>query len=422
MSGLPPALAELEERPRWVEARRRALRALLRRVRTGTIVVAEGDHETTYGEGAPRVRVSVHDTRAYAAVLAKGSVGLGASYAAGWWDCDDLTGLVRILERATRPIARRTDALARRLEAARRVGDLLGPATRRRDPATDRDHVRAHYDLSNEFFELMLDETMMYSCAYFSSPEVSLADASRAKLDRLCRKIALGPQDHVVEIGTGWGGFALHAATHYGARVTTTTISDAQYEYASRRVAEAGLADRVTVLNEDYRELDGTFDKLVSIEMIEAIGWRQLDTFFATCARLIAPDGVMGLQAIVIEDRSYERAKRTEDFIKRFIFPGGFLPSIQSMVDAMTTSSDLRVLDVEDIGRHYAETLARWRANLARHRDELAELALGEDFERIWRLYLCYCEAAFLERHVSDVQLVLARGEWRGRLGPLSRD
>ncbi len=422
MTTLGPELADLDESPRLVGASRRVVRAALRRVREGTVVLVEGDGTTTFGEGRPVARVVVRDPRAYRALVRRGSVGLGASYAAGWWECDELTDLVRILERATTPARRRSDALARRLgplvEPARRLREWVRPPERVRTREVDRRHVRAHYDLSNDFFALMLDETMMYSCAFFERPEVTLAEAQSAKLDRLCAKLALSADDHVVEIGTGWGGFALHAARHYGCRVTTTTISDAQFEFATRRVAEAGLADRVSVENRDYRELEGTYDKLVSIEMIEAIGWRQLDTFFATCARLLEPGGLMGLQAIVIDDASYERAKRREDFIKRLVFPGGFLPSIEAMTRSTARVSDLRMVDLEDIGRHYAETLARWRANLEARARAVAALGLGETFSRLWRMYLCYCEAAFLERHVSDVQVVFARDRWRGALAP----
>ena len=257
---------------------------------------------------------------------------------------------------------------------------------------------------------------MAYSCAFFTDASVDLATASRAKFDRLCRKIGLGPDDHLLEIGTGWGGFAIHAAREYGARVTTTTISDAQFEYARQRVRAAGLDERVTVLNRDYRELTGVYDKVASIEMIEAIGWRQLDTYFSTCARLLKPDGMMALQAIVIEDRSYERAKTSDDFIKHFIFPGGFLPSIEAMSSSMASVTDLSIIDLEDIGRHYAETLRRWRANLSRHRQALDDLALGARFDRLWHFYLCYCEGAFLERHISDVQMVLAMPDWQAPL------
>ncbi|MGC8509384.1 MAG: class I SAM-dependent methyltransferase [Acidimicrobiales bacterium] len=391
---------------------RRVAHQLLSRLPSGTVLLAEGGRTRRFGQTAPVVRVDVHDPRCFAAVLRRGSVGLAESYADGWWDCDDLTALIQILARAMAPWRQRLDHGARALAPVGAPWRHLD----RRDLARDRANVRAHYDLSNEFFALMLDETMMYSCAVFEDPSLSLAAASTAKMDRLCRKIGLGANDHLLEIGTGWGGFAVHAAARYGARVTTTTISEAQYEYARRRVHDAGLEDRVRVLHHDYRQLDGVFDKLVSIEMIEAIGWRQQDTFFSTCARLLRPDGVMALQAIVIDDRSYERATTHQDFIKALIFPGGFLPSIESMIRSATASSDLRVVDLEDIGRHYAETLARWRANLAAHADAVAALGLGERFRRLWHMYLCYCEGAFLERHVSDVQLVLARGQWRASL------
>ena len=340
-------------------------------------------------------------------------MGFGESYTDGWWDCDDLTLVVRFVVRNIAPLTRRLDALAR----FRAPLTKLRQRVARIDKERDRANIRAHYDLSNDFYSLMLDDTMMYSCAFFADEQTSLYDASIAKMEKLCRKIRLGPDDHVVEIGTGWGGFALHAASLYGCRVTTVTISDAQFEFVTSRVAEARLAHLIEVRNEDYRDLRGTYDKLVSIEMVEAIGWRQLDTYFATCAGLLKPDGVMALQAITIDDYSYERTKDRDDFIKHMIFPGGFLPSLEAIVRSSSTVSDLRVVDVEDIGRHYAETLVRWRSNLAAHDAEVRDLALGEEFSRMWHMYLCYCEAAFLERHISDVQMVLARSQWRPSLG-----
>jgi cyclopropane-fatty-acyl-phospholipid synthase len=280
----------------------------------------------------------------------------------------------------------------------------------------DRNNIQAHYDVSNEFFELMLDETMMYSSALFAEPGTGLATAQRAKLDRLCTKLDLGPEDHVVEIGTGWGGFACHAAAHYGCRVTTTTISDAQFRYASKRVVEAGLADLVSVQNSDYRDLDGTYDKLVSIEMIEAVDWRQHDTFFATCAGLLHDRGLMALQAITVEDRSFERAKNGTDFVREYIFPGGCLPSLEAITRSVRRATPLVVVDVEDIGRHYAETLRRWDENVVARAGEVTALGLDTRFQRLWHFYLCYCEGAFLERHISDVQMVLAMPDWRAPL------
>jgi cyclopropane-fatty-acyl-phospholipid synthase len=389
---------------------------LLERISDATVVITDDHGERRYGAGTPEVNVHIYDPRVYSALLRGGSSGLGETYVEGWWDCDDLTTLVRVLVRNMSWISGHLDRWARTTAPLLAPLRALSPV----DKKKDRENIRAHYDIGNDFFELMLDETMSYSCAFFDDPSVSLADASRAKIDRICRKLDLGPKDHVVEIGTGWGGLAIHAASKYGCRVTTTTISDEQFDYATRRVANAGLADRIAVLNQDYRDLTGVYDKLVSVEMIEAVGWRQLDTFFSTCASLLRPDGVMGLQAIVIDDRSYERTKRSSDFIKDQIFPGGFLPSLEAMINSTSKHTDLRVLDVEDIGRHYAETLARWRENLHVHAEAVALLNLGERFHRLWSLYLSYCEGAFLERHISDVQMVFVRDRWRGSLGAMN--
>jgi cyclopropane-fatty-acyl-phospholipid synthase len=282
--------------------------------------------------------------------------------------------------------------------------------------AADRQNVQAHYDVSNDFFQLMLDETMTYSCAVFENPMATLRDAQVAKLDRLCVKLELRPDDRVIEIGAGWGGFALYAAEHYGCRVTTTTISNAQRAYVVKSVTDAGLADRITILGDDWRNLRGEFDKLVSVEMIEAVDWRHHDRFLAKCADLLAEDGLAAVQAIVIDDRSFERAKRHQDFVRRMVFPGGCIPSVASITASLARATDLRIVDLEDIGRHYAETLRRWAANLATHAKEVERLGARTEFLRLWDLYLAYCEASFLERHVSDVQLVLAKPSWRGSL------
>lgn len=368
------------------------------------------------------MRVTVHDPRTYAAVIAHGSRGLGWSYVDGWWDSDDPTALARVLLRSISGITRVADRAGRLVS---KVADPLDRLLTRRgdspaERATDRGNIHAHYDRGNDFFACLLDETMTYSCAIFERPDATLAEASAAKLDRICRQLGLGPEHHVVEIGTGWGSFALHAAGRYGCRVTTTTISDAQHELASKRVVDAGLADLVDVRNDDYRELPGTYDRLVSIEMIEAVGWRQLDTFFATCDRLLRPDGLMALQAIVIDDRSYDRAKLRTDFIKDAVFPGGCLPSVAAIVSSVARVTDLSVRDVHDIGAHYPETLRRWRSNLDRHAGEWPRdgqagtpAPISPAGLRLFRLYLCYCEAAFLERHVSDVQMVFAGRRWR---------
>jgi cyclopropane-fatty-acyl-phospholipid synthase len=380
------------------------VRRLTSHIRGGTVTVEGSGGTWTVGSGSPTIGVRVHDRRAYRAVLRRGSVGLGESYLAGWWECDDLTGLLRVL----------TKSLAQPLQRLDRISQVLrGPVSlwhrrQRSSKEDDRTNVRAHYDLPVGLYIAMLDETMAYSCGLFDSPATSLGDAQLAKYDRICRKLELSSDDHLVEIGTGWGGFAIHAAKNYGCRVTTTTISQSQYEVARQRVTQAGLDDRVTVLEADYRDLTGHYDKLVSIEMIEAVGWRQFDTFFATCARLLRPEGIMALQAIVINDQSYERAKHHDDFIRRFIFPGGCLPSINAVSSSLTRVTELGIFDVEDIGQHYAATLVRWHENLERNWEEIAAAGLDEEFHRMWRLYLCYCEAAFLERHISAVQMVIA--------------
>jgi cyclopropane-fatty-acyl-phospholipid synthase len=396
----------------------RRLRSLVARrlashVRGGSVIVEGSGGTWTVGSGSPTIGVNVHDRRTFRAVLRRGSIGLGESYIAGWWECDDLTGLLRVL----------TKSLAQPLRRLDRISQVLrGPVSlwhrrQRSSKEDDRTNVRAHYDLPVGLYTAMLDETMAYSCGLFDSPATSLGDAQLAKYDRICKKLDLGSDDHLVEIGTGWGGFAIHAAKNYGCRVTTTTISQSQYEVARQRVTQAGLDDRVTVIEADYRDLTGHYDKLVSIEMIEAVGWRQFDTFFATCARLLRPEGIMALQAIVINDQSYERAKHHDDFIRRFIFPGGCLPSISAVSSSLTRVTELGIFNVEDIGQHYATTLVRWRENLERHWEEIEAAGLDEEFHRMWRLYLCYCEAAFLERHISAVQMVIAGPQYRPALG-----
>jgi cyclopropane-fatty-acyl-phospholipid synthase len=364
-----------------------------------------GMRALTSGSGDPGATIVVHDQRTWPAVLRRGSHGLAESYIAGWWDTDDLTAVVRVA-------FRRTTALRQFLDTtARRFGGLVAAAQRLRPPSKhrDRENIAAHYDLSNEFFALMLDPTMAYSCGFFAQDSTSLESAQVAKFEMIAAKLRLGPEDHVIEIGTGWGGFAIHAAERYGCRVATTTISEAQRSLAEKRVAEHGLSDRVTVLGADYRDLEGRYDALVSIEMIEAVDWRRHDQFFATCARLLTAEGRMALQAITIEEASYERAKLHDDFIRAMVFPGGCLPSVSTISASVARTSNLRIVDLQDIGRHYAETLRRWRANLEDQRPAVECLGFDERFWRFWTLYLCYCEAAFMERHVSDVQLILAR-------------
>jgi cyclopropane-fatty-acyl-phospholipid synthase len=323
----------------------------------------------------------------------------------GHWQADDLTALMRLLLRNRQAL----DAMETGLALISRPLRVAAHWLHRNTRAGSRRNISAHYDLGNDFFALFLDETMMYSCALFERPGMTLAQASTAKLDAICRKLALGPQDRVLEIGTGWGGFALHAAGRYGCRVTTTTISPSQYELARERVRAAGLDDRIDVILEDYRDLSGRHDKLVSIEMIEAIGHQYFAEFFRRCARRLVPGGQMLLQSITIAHRHYARARDEVDFIKRYVFPGCCIPAVSALAQAVADSSDLRIVHLEDIGPHYATTLARWRDNFLAHLDGVRALGCPESFCRMWEYYLSYCEAGFIERALSDVQLLLAR-------------
>ena len=289
----------------------------------------------------------------------------------------------------------------RRSPSTTRCAAIRGSGSRR--------NIAAHYDLGNEFFELFLDPTLTYSSGIFETPEATMEEASIAKYERLCQKLRIGPDDHVLEIGTGWGGFALHAAGRYGCRVTTTTISRRQYELASKRVDEAGLADRIEVLLEDYRDLSGSYDKLVSIEMIEAVGHEQLDTFFGVCGERLKPDGVMALQAITVPDKDFEAHARSVDFIKRYIFPGGELVSVGSVNAAASRATDLRLTHLEDLTPHYAETLRRWRTRMFQNLPRMRALGLDDRFLRMWEFYLCYCEGGFEERSIGLVQAVLEK-------------
>ncbi len=372
-----------------------------------------GPDSAVSGTGDPDVIVEVHDPRAFAAVLRGGTVGLATSYRDGWWDADDLTGVVRVLSRRTERLRRALDG------AARWVGAPLAAVQRLRPPSPvdDRRHVAAHYDLSNEFFSLMLDPTMTYSCAYFERPDLSLEEAQRAKFELLAASLDLGADDSVLEIGSGWGGLAVHLAERRGCRVTTTTISSEQRDHCERILKERHLEDRVEVLGDHYLDLSGTYDAVVSVEMIEAVDWRRHDEFFAACGRLLRPEGRMGLQAITIEEKSYRRARLHDDFIRKLIFPGGTLPSVGSIVASSARVTDLRPVGLCDIGEHYPETLRRWRANLAANEARVAALGFDRPFRRLWDLYLSYCEAAFLERHISDVQVVLAQPSWSGAPG-----
>lgn len=389
-------------------ARTLMLRALAR-IEHGQIRLIDGDTEQRFGRASERCALSVslrvNDARFFADATFGGSVGAGEAYIEGHWSCDDLAALMRIMV-VNREVL---SALDSRYALVSRPLLKLFHWLHRNSKSRSGRNIAAHYDLGNDLYRLMLDETMAYSCAIFEHEHTSLAPGSRAKFDAICRKLSLGPQDHLLEIGTGWGGLAVHAASHYGCRVTTTTISKAQYDYARELIARAGVAERVALLLEDYRDLSGRYDKLVSIEMVEAVGANYLDTYFARCGSLLAPHGAMLLQAITIQDQLYRRALRSVDYIQRFIFPGSFIPSITALSQAITRVSDLKIFHLEDIGPHYARTLALWRRNFLDHLNEVRQLGYSERFVRLWEFYLCYCEGGFAERQLGDVQMLLLK-------------
>jgi len=363
--------------------------------------------------------VHVHDPRFYSEIAFGGSIGAGEAYMQGYWSVDDLTALVRILLQ-NRAVLDGMEGGAARVTAP--LQQALHWAARNTRTGSRR-NIAAHYDLGNEFFRLFLDPTLMYSSAVFERAGMTLEEASLAKLDRICRKLDLQPQDHVLEIGTGWGGFALHAARHYGCRVTTTTISRQQHELAQERIAAAGLGDRITLLFEDYRDLAGQYDKLVSIEMIEAVGHRYYDAYFRQCSALLKPAGMMLLQAITIADQHYDAARKSVDFIQRHIFHGSCIPSVTVMNDAVARVTDMRLYHLEDIGPHYATTLRHWRENLLANLDQVRALGYPEEFIRKWEFYFCYCEGGFAERAIGDVQMLLVKPWARPQpiVPPLSR-
>jgi len=381
----------------------------LRHLEFGQIVISDYEGQATFGlatgDFPAAVTLRVMDPRFYADIAFGGSVGAGESYINGRWASDDLSELLRILIR-NREVLEQVDS---GLALLGKPVQKLVHAFRKNTRQGSRKNIAAHYDLGNDFYRIWLDRSMMYSCAWFASPDTSLEQAATAKLDRICRKLKLTAQDSVLEIGTGWGGFAMHAARNYGCHVTTTTISEQQYAYAKAAIRDAGLQDKITLLFKDYRDLEGSYDKIVSIEMIEAVGHEYHDTYFKKCGELLKPHGQMLLQAITIADQRYEQYKTGVDFIKRYIFPGGCLTSVTDMTRTMTKHTDLRVVHLEDIGPHYATTLRHWHDRFFAGIDEVRKLGYSSAFIRMWQFYLCYCESAFIERVIGDVQMHLVR-------------
>ena len=387
----------------------------LQKIHHGEIVLVDECRKSQhrFGKRSARfpvtARLNVHQPQFYSELAFGGSIAAAESYMLGHWSADSLTDVVRIMVRNMDVLDDMETGLASLSNPIRRALHWLNRNTKQ----GSRKNIAAHYDIGNDLFALMLDNTMMYSCGIFTDDQTSLEQASLNKLQRICDKLQLSDKDHVVEIGTGWGGFAIYAAQHYGCKVTTTTISQEQYNLALERIHKMGLQDKITVLLKDYRELQGKFDKLVSIEMIEAVGHQYYGAFFNKCSELLKPDGMMLLQAITIADQRYEQAKRSVDFIQRYIFPGSCIPSNTAILNAVCNTSDMRLVHHEDIGPHYATTLRKWRENFFAHLGQVKSLGYNDVFIRLWEFYLCYCEGGFEERAISDVHMLLSKPDCR---------
>jgi len=381
----------------------------------GRLVIEDAEGTWRFGTAVEREELVAHvqvlDPAFYHELASGGSIGAAESWVRGHWKSPDLVRVMQLMAANIDLLNGLDDGSGLLERTAARALHLFNRNSRR----GSRRNIEAHYDLGNEMFALFLDPTMMYSSAIFPRKDAPLEDASLAKLERICRKLELGPDDHLLEIGTGWGGMAEYAARHTGCRVTTTTISRQQYEYASGRIAAAGLQDRVTVLLEDYRDLQGHYDKLVSIEMIEAVGHRYLPEYFRTCNRLLKPQGLLLLQSILMPDQRYERARRSVDFIQRYVFPGGFLPSTGAIATLGGSHTDMQLIDALDITAHYADTLAAWRRNFHANAAAIRRLGYGEDFLRLWDYYFCYCEGGFRERVIGTSQFLFAKPMYRPR-------
>ena len=401
---------------------RKAIFQALKRVQFGGITVIEDYAQQTQaysfgsqainsksssaiGRHSLHVTLTIHDISVYRQLLFGGSIALADSYINGEWDTDDLTGLIRLAARNLAVL----NKLENRFAGISKAFEKANHQLRSNDQSGSKSNILAHYDLGNDMYQRFLDETMMYSSAVYKNPEATLSEAQQHKLALICQRLQLTADDQVIEIGTGWGGFAIYAASHYGCHVTTTTISDAQFDEAQARIDAAGLSDKITLLKEDYRNLSGKYDKLVSIEMIEAVGYEYLPTFFAKCNDLLKPTGLMVLQAITFNDQNYQDYIDSVDFIQTHIFPGGCLLSNQELNNQFTQQTDMVIKQLHDYGFDYAHTLRDWRIAFMSQREEIKALGYDEAFIRLWEFYFCYCEGGFLERTIGVVQLTAVK-------------
>lgn len=383
------------------------LQKKFKNLKTGHISVNDGDETFTFGDSSSdeKVSVDIHSQEFYVMTGSGGALGIAEAYVAGYWSSDDVVKLFQI-------ILRNRDIL---LSLEKGFAKLVKPINkmihrgRQNTLKGSKENILAHYDLSNDFYKLWLDPSMTYSCAFFNNDSVTLEEASIEKLDRICRKLDLSEDDSVLEIGTGWGSFSIHAAKNYGCKVTTTTISDAQFDYARSRIEDEGLESKITLINKDYRDLDGKYDKIVSIEMIEAVGYEYIPDYFSKLSSLLKNNGLVALQGITYNDQNFEVYKNSVDFIKKYIFPGSCLISIAQIIDVIKKDTDLAMVDMEDITKHYAVTLNRWRKNFMDVIPKVKEMGYSQAFINMWEFYFLYCEAGFSERNIGDVQMIFAK-------------
>ena len=386
---------------------KKGLKKKLNNLIDGHIKVEDGNEKFYFGDvdSDLSVNVEIHSQEFYVMTGSGGALGIAEAYILGYWSADDVVLLMRILLKNRSILVSLNNGVAKLLSP---INKLIH-RSRQNTLKGSKENILAHYDLSNDFYKLWLDPTMTYSCAYFNNFDMNLEDASIEKLDRICRKLNLSDKDDVLEIGTGWGSFSIHAAKNYGCNITTTTISDAQYEYARSRVVEEGLESKISVINKDYRKIDGQYDKIVSIEMIEAVGHEFIPEYFKKISSLLKPNGLMALQGITYNDQNFDTYKDSVDFIKKYIFPGSCLISVSQIIHVIKDKTDLSMIDMEDITRHYAETLNRWRKKFMDVLPEVRQMGYSELFINMWEFYFLYCEAGFLERNIGDVQLVFAK-------------
>ncbi len=393
---------------RWIDGMaRKVLLDYLGKMTQASLTINDELGQVVLGDSLASLQavVEINNTEAYRKILFGGGIGASEAYVAGWWTSPNLTKVIQVLGREEGVLDRVENSFSKLVQ----FFDLINHKRNKNTKEGSKKNILAHYDLGNEMYKTFLDKEMLYSSAIYPSADANLEEAQLFKLRTICERLELKKGETLLEIGTGWGALAIYAAQHYGVNVTTTTISDAQYDFAEQRVKALGLEDRITLLKQDYRTLEGQYDKLVSIEMIEAVGHEYLSTFFDVCSRHLKPEGKMLIQAITIADQRYDQYRKSVDFIQRYIFPGGCLPSVSVMANKVAQNTDMVITSLHDIGLDYAKTLRHWYERFDDANSDLKQMGYGDDFIRLWQFYLCYCEGGFLERKISTVHLVAAK-------------